>query len=63
MSYSPDFTFALIPRTPTTEMLMAAVRAAAVDVDTAWSVFIAMVDAAEQEQAALEAQTEAAGEA
>jgi hypothetical protein len=63
MSYSPDLTFALIPCTPTTEMLMAAVRAAAVDLDTAWSVFIAMVDAAEQEQAALEAQTEAAGEA
>jgi hypothetical protein len=63
MSYSPDFTFALIPRTPTTDMLMAAVRAAVVDVDTAWSVFTAMVDAAEREQALLDAETEAAGDA
>jgi hypothetical protein len=63
MSHSPDLTFALIPRKPSTEMLMAAVRAAAVDVDTAWSVFTAMVDAAEQEQAVRDAETEAAGEA
>ena len=63
MSDIPDFNYALVCRKPTADMLLAAVRAAGVNVDEAWRVFGAMVKVGEQELAGLDAQADAAGEA
>jgi hypothetical protein len=58
-----DTDLTLVHRRPTAEMLIAAVRAAGVDTATVWQVFVAMVEAAEREQAIVDTEVETTGEA